>query len=114
MRLKLVQSNPAPSLARQAEGMAIDRAVRAIINGLAIAVLIVASPSPSPADTVKPDPVIELPHDIILPVPAVPPTNADPMNPASPGDVLTQRYNNLRTGTTLQIGLDQNAVRDRF
>jgi hypothetical protein len=47
--------------------------------------------------------------DIIIPVPA-PPTNADPMNLASPGDVVTQRYNNLRTGTTLHSGLDPSAV----
>src|SRR5262249_46935947 len=59
-------------------------------------------------------PFILLPHDVILPVPAVPATNAAPMNPASPGDVLTQRYNNLRTGTTLQPGFDQDAVGNRF
>ena len=36
--------------------------------------------------------------------------NADQMNPDSPEDVVTQRYNNLRTGTTLHGGLDQRAV----
>jgi hypothetical protein len=62
------------------------------------------------ADTVRQGPAVALPFgDIIIPVPA-PPTNADPMNPASPGDVVTQRYNNLRTGTTLHSGLDPSAV----
>ena len=32
------------------------------------------------------------------------------MDPASPDDVVTQRYNNLRTGTTLHSGLDPSAV----
>jgi hypothetical protein len=32
------------------------------------------------------------------------------MNPASPGDVVTQRYNNSRTGATVYGGLDQRAV----
>ena len=36
--------------------------------------------------------------------------NADPMNADLPEDVVTQRYNNLRTGTTLHGGLDQRAV----
>jgi hypothetical protein len=36
--------------------------------------------------------------------------NADPMNADSPEDVVTQRYNNLRTGTTLHGGLDQRVV----
>jgi hypothetical protein len=36
--------------------------------------------------------------------------NADPMNADSPEDVVTQRYSNLRTGTTLHGGLDQRAV----
>jgi hypothetical protein len=116
MRLELVQSYRTP--ADRAEVASIervfDRAVRHLIDWLVLAILIGVAASASQADTVKPDPVIVLPHDIILPVPAVPPTNADPTNLASPGDVLTQRYNNLRTGTTLQIGLDQDAVRQRF
>jgi len=36
------------------------------------------------------------------------------MNPNSPGDVLTQRYNNLRTGTTFQDKLNQDAVEHHF
>jgi hypothetical protein len=36
--------------------------------------------------------------------------NADPMNADSPEDVVTQRYNNLRTGTTLHGGLDKRVV----
>ena len=38
--------------------------------------------------------------------------NADPMNADSPEDVVTQRYNNLRTGTTLHGGLDHQAWLD--
>ena len=118
IRPELAQSNRSPSRARRAGGTIIerayDRAVRHLIVRLAIAVLIVASPTPSPADSPKPDPVVVLPFGgIVFPVPA-PPSNADPMNPASPGDVLTQRYNNLRTGATLQIGLDRDAVRNGF
>ncbi|MGH7842229.1 MAG: hypothetical protein ACREQT_12015 [Candidatus Binataceae bacterium] len=90
-------------------GRACDRAVRRVI---AIVMLIGAATSSSPADTVRPGSAIALPYgDIIIPVPA-PPSNADPMNPASPGDVVTQRYNNLRTGATLHGGLDQRAVSD--
>lgn len=74
-----------------------DRAIRHLIISLAITVLTVASPAPSSADSPKPDRVVVLPFGgIVFPVP-VPPSNADPMNSASPGDVLTQRYNNLRT-----------------
>jgi hypothetical protein len=118
MRLESAQADCAPSRAPRAQvtniGRACDRAAQYLIVRLAIAMLIGATASSSPADTVRPNPVIVLPHDIVLPVPAMPPSNADPMNPASPGDVLTQRYNNLRTGTTFQTGLDQDAVRDRF
>src|SRR5438105_1910744 len=116
MRLGSVQADHAPSRAFRAKVTSIvracDRAVRYLIISFAIAMLIGAARP----DSVKPDPVILLPHEIILPVPAVPATNADPMNPdpASSGDVLTQGYNNLRRGTTFQSGLDQDAVRDRF
>lgn len=95
-------------------GRACDRAIRRVIVRLAIAMLIGAAASSSRADTVRPGPAIALPFgDIIIPVP-IPPSNADPMNPASPGDVATQRYNNLRTGATLHGGLDQRAVSDGF
>jgi hypothetical protein len=77
-----------------------------------MAVVAVAA-TPASADTVRQGPAIALPFgDIIIPVPA-PPTNADPMNPASPGDVVTNRYNNLRTGTTLHGGLDQQPLLDK-
>jgi outer membrane protein assembly factor BamB len=114
MHLELVQSNPAPSRARRAEltssGQACDRALRQLIVGLAIAMIIGAAASSSPADTLQRGPVVILPdREITIPVPA-PPSNADPMNPKSPGDVVTQRYNNLRTGATVYGGLDQRAV----
>ena len=86
-----------------------SRAVRHLIFSLSIALMIGVAASSSPADNVVPGPVIVLPDDVVLPVPA-PPSNADPMNPASPADVVTQRYNNLRTGTTLNGGLDQFSV----
>lgn len=93
-------------------GHACDRAVRRVIVRLTIAALIGAAASLSLADTVRPGPAIALPFgDIVIPVP-MPPSNADPENPASPRDVVTQRYNNLRTGTTLHGGLDQRAVSD--
>ncbi len=88
-----------------------NRAVRRLIFSLSIALMIGAAASSSLADTVVPGPVIVLPDDVVIPVPA-PPSNADPMNPASPADVVTQRYNNLRTGTTLSGGLDQFSVSD--
>ena len=37
-------------------------------------------------------------------------TNAGPANPRSPEDVLTQRYNNQRTGTTFSSTLNQDTV----
>jgi outer membrane protein assembly factor BamB len=37
-------------------------------------------------------------------------TNAAPANPRSPEDVLTQRYNNQRTGTTVSSVLNQDTV----
>jgi outer membrane protein assembly factor BamB len=37
-------------------------------------------------------------------------TNAAPANPQSPEDVLTQRYNNQRTGTTFSSVLNQDSV----
>jgi outer membrane protein assembly factor BamB len=82
---------------------------------IGFALLIGAAASSSSADTIRPDSVIVLPYgDIVIPVPVPnPPSNADPANPASPADVVTQRYNNLRTGTTLYGGLDQRAVSDR-
>lgn len=93
-------------------GRACDRAVQGVIVTLAIAVLIGAAASSSLAYTVRPSSVVALPFgDIVIPVP-MPPSNADPANPASPRDVVTQRYNNLRTGTTLHGGLDQRAVSD--
>jgi hypothetical protein len=101
MCLGPVQADHAPS-----------RAFRFIV-GLAIAITTSAASS-SRADNVQPDPVIVLPHDIVLPVPAMPSTNADPMNSASPGDVLTQRYNNLRTGTTFQNKLTRDTVEHHF
>jgi hypothetical protein len=47
--------------------------------------------------------------NFILPV-RPPASNALPVNPAGPTDVITQRNNNLRTGTTFQRGLNQAAV----
>jgi hypothetical protein len=90
---------------------ACERTVRYLIVGIVIAMLIGAADLSSRADTVR-TPAIALPFgDIVIPIP-VRPTNADPANPASPGDVVTQRYNNLRTGTTLHGELDQSAVSD--
>jgi hypothetical protein len=116
MRLGLFQFICAPGRSCRAGIASIrqvrDRAARHLLIRLAIALLIGAAAVSSRADDVQPEPVIVLPHDIVLPVPRMPPTNADPMNPNSPGDVLTQRNNNLRTGTTLHGGLDQTAVSD--
>jgi hypothetical protein len=54
--------------------------------------------------------VVMLPgRPVAIPVPP-PGSNADAANPASVGDVITQRGNNLRTGTTQHGGLDQQAV----
>jgi hypothetical protein len=115
MRADSVQSNRAPGRVCRANlkssARACDRAVRRLIVRLSIALIIGAAASPAPADTVLPGPVIVLPDDVIIPVPARP-SNADPMNPASPADVVTQRYNNMRTGTTLSGGLDQLSVSD--
>jgi hypothetical protein len=87
---------------------------RPVIAMIATVLLIGAAASPSVADNVGPARAVALPFgDIILPLPTMPPSNADPMNPASPGDVLTQRYNNLRTGTTLFGGLDQRSFSDQ-
>lgn len=89
----------------------IRHAYRHFMLALVMAVVAVAT-TPASADTVRPGPVVVLSQgEITIPVPA-PPSNADPMNPASPGDVVTQRYNNLRTGTTLHGSLDQRAVSD--
>jgi len=86
-----------------------DRAVRRLTAGLAIAAMMMAV-SPLRADSPRPVPVIVMPdHETVIPIPA-PPSNAAAMNPRSPGDVVTQRYNNLRTGTTLFGGLDQRVV----
>ena len=94
-------------------GGARDCAVRHLLARIAIAMLISAAASSSSADAVRSGPAIALPYgDIIIPVPA-PPSNADPMNPASPSDVVTQRNNNLRTGTTLGGGLGRSSVLDK-
>jgi hypothetical protein len=88
---------------------------RPVIARIATVMLVGAAPSPSVADNVGPAPAVALPFgDIILPLPTMPPSNADPMNRASPGDVVTQRYNNLRTGTTFQTGLSRDAVEHHF
>ena len=48
-------------------------------------------------------------------IPVRPPaSNADPANPAGPNDVITQRNNNLRTGTVLDRNMNQAAVSGRF
>src|SRR5215469_8748684 len=63
---------------------------RPVIARIATVLLIGAAASPSVADNVGPARAVALPFDdIILPLPTMPPSNADPMNPASPGDVLT-------------------------
>ena len=118
MRAVLDQSNRSPSCVRRTVGTILkrahDRADLHLIIRLAIAVLIVASPTASPADSAKSDPVIALPDGTVFPVPRMEPSNADPMNPASPSDVLTQRNNNLRTGATILPGFNQDFVKTGF
>jgi hypothetical protein len=98
---------------RKLPSLGIARFSRPVIARIAIVMLIGAAASPSPADTVGPVPAIALPSGgIVLSLPKMPPSNAEPANPASPRDVVTHRYNNLRTGTTLHGGLDRRAVSD--
>jgi hypothetical protein len=86
-------------------------AFQCVMLAIAMAVSVSLAAVPVSADTVRLGPVVVLPHSAItIPVPA-PPSNAD-ADAASVGDVITQRYNNLRTGTTLNGGLDQRAVSD--
>jgi len=63
------------------------------------------------ADTVRQGGVVSLPQGVTISIPAAP-SNASAANPASVLDVVTQRYNNLRTGTTQHGRLDQRAVSD--
>jgi hypothetical protein len=49
--------------------------------------------------------------NFVLPVHPLP-SNADPANPASSNDVITQRNNNLRTGTVVQPAMSQASVSD--
>ena len=98
---------------RKPLSLSVVRVSRSVIATIATALLIGLAASPAVADNVDPAPAVALPFgDIILPLPTMPPSNADPINRASPGDVVTQRYNNLRTGTTLYGALDQRAVSD--
>ena len=79
---------------------------------LGIAVLLFGWATVVGADTMRTGSVIVLPGSTItIPVPP-PASNADAANPVSVGDVITQRNNNLRTGTTQHGGLDQGAVSD--
>ena len=117
MGLTFARGDRAPSRVLRAAPTSIRRAYdrSCLVVRLVIAMLIALATPSLRADTVQPDPVVVLRHGgIVLSVPGRRPTNAPPMNPNSPGDVLTQRYNNLRTGTTFQDKLNQDAVEHHF
>jgi hypothetical protein len=86
------------------------QALRTIAQGFALAAWL--GTSLAIADTIRTGPIVKLPGSTItLPLPA-PASNANAANPNAVGDVITQRNNNLRTGTTQHGGLDQASVSD--